>query len=357
MSDSKIVISEQQIPLLFKRYKEEVQQAKELGPDSAEGKQHTKNAEKIKALLMDYQRVKKLPSSYYASIVGESSGAASPASSGTAGSSSDVVDDKEKTQELLRKNLSKFAQVRDSHNEVLAKLEDVKKYLAKPQVLTPETKAKLLRNQTVYQLEEERLKNQVLEISKTVLQLHLALKGETAQPLVAARPMGLVSTPSVYQSTAPAAPQFSRFGYQPPFSSNRVFLGSYNSAVPIYSKQQLMNYLRQTTFEESLLVSRVPAGNKVIMDSDFENLLNDLIKEFLDLVVEFSGKLARHRHDSQIVLKDMKVNLERNWGIVANGAGEELSSLEIKALRKRKFNLTESYVNKLRKVYEAKKEE
>lgn len=119
----------------------------------------------------------------------------------------------------------------------------------------------------------------------------------------------------------------------------------------------MINYLKQLTYEEKLLLSKISANNKVIIDSDVENLMNELVKEFLDSVIDFSSKLARHRSDTQLSIKDLKLNLERNWGITVNG-GYELGSTastmqEIRRSKKRTYAPTESYINKLRKVYTA----
>ncbi|GMM38387.1 hypothetical protein DASC09_057260 [Saccharomycopsis crataegensis] len=146
----------------------------------------------------------------------------------------------------------------------------------------------------------------------------------------------------------------------------------YNAQQPIFSKPQLMNYLKQITLEEKVLLSTTSVNNKVIVDPDVENLADELIKDFLDEVIDFSSKLARHRNaktpnnqkNNEMNLSDLNLNLERNWGIIVNGNpdvgtsgnnGSAVNSLErIRRSRKRNYAPTETYINKLRKVYSKK---
>ena len=53
---------------------------------------------------------------------------------------------------------------------------------------------------------------------------------------------------------------------------------------------------------------------KIPIDNDVEDIFLDLADEFVRNVVQFSGRLAKHRKLDRIDVRDVQLNLERNWG-------------------------------------------
>ncbi|EGW31791.1 uncharacterized protein SPAPADRAFT_62384 [Spathaspora passalidarum NRRL Y-27907] len=70
--------------------------------------------------------------------------------------------------------------------------------------------------------------------------------------------------------------------------------------------------------------------SKMTIDGDVEDLFLDLADDFVRSVVGFSCRLAKHRKIDRIDIRDLQVNLERNWGLRVPG----YSSDEIRAARK-----------------------
>lgn len=58
---------------------------------------------------------------------------------------------------------------------------------------------------------------------------------------------------------------------------------------------------------------------KPIVDNDVEELFLDLADEFVRSVMGFSCNLAKHRKLDKVDIKDVQLNLERNWGIKVPG--------------------------------------
>ncbi|RCK57851.1 hypothetical protein Cantr_06126 [Candida viswanathii] len=83
---------------------------------------------------------------------------------------------------------------------------------------------------------------------------------------------------------------------------------------------------------------------KIPIDNDVEDLFLDLADDFVRNIVEFSGRLAKHRKLDKIDLRDVQLNLERNWGLRVPG----YSTDEIKAARKWQAN--PEYIEKLHEV-------
>lgn len=69
---------------------------------------------------------------------------------------------------------------------------------------------------------------------------------------------------------------------------------------------------------------------KIPIDNDVEDIFLDLADEFVRNVVQFSGRLAKHRKLDRIDVRDVQLNLERNWGLRIPG----YSTDEIRAARK-----------------------
>lgn len=75
----------------------------------------------------------------------------------------------------------------------------------------------------------------------------------------------------------------------------------------------------------------------------------DLADDFVRNIVEFSGRLAKHRKLDRIDIRDVQLNLERNWGLRIPGYATD----EIKAARKWQAN--PEYTEKLNAISKSNK--
>lgn len=90
---------------------------------------------------------------------------------------------------------------------------------------------------------------------------------------------------------------------------------------------------------------------KIPIDNDVEDLFLDLADDFVRNIVEFSGRLAKHRKLDRIDIRDVQLNLERNWGLRIPGYATD----EIKAARKWQAN--PEYTEKLNAISKSNKKE
>ncbi|CAN3353353.1 hypothetical protein DICA1_A06018 [Diutina catenulata] len=88
-----------------------------------------------------------------------------------------------------------------------------------------------------------------------------------------------------------------------------------------------------------------------LMDGDVEDLLVDLADEFVTQVTSFACRLAKHRKVELIDMKDVQLNLERNWGVRVPGYNLD----EIKTTRK--WQPSSEYQERQASVEQAKKDE
>ncbi|CAX43174.1 subunit of TFIID and SAGA complexes, putative [Candida dubliniensis CD36] len=89
---------------------------------------------------------------------------------------------------------------------------------------------------------------------------------------------------------------------------------------------------------------------KIPIDNDVEDIFLDLADEFVRNVVQFSGRLAKHRKLDRIDIRDVQLNLEKNWGLRIPG----YSTDEIRAARK--WQADGEYVEKVKKISRLNKE-
>ncbi|CAI5758200.1 unnamed protein product [Candida verbasci] len=83
---------------------------------------------------------------------------------------------------------------------------------------------------------------------------------------------------------------------------------------------------------------------KTTVENDVEELFLDLADEFVREVLEFSCKLAKHRKLDKVDVKDVQLNLERNWNMRIPGYTND----EIKAARK--WSSKPEYTEKLKEI-------
>jgi transcription initiation factor TFIID subunit 12 len=86
-----------------------------------------------------------------------------------------------------------------------------------------------------------------------------------------------------------------------------------------------------------------------MVEPEVEDIVGDLIDEFVDNVTKFSVRLAKHRKAERVEPKDVHVHLERNWNIRVPGT---VGKDEVEIVRKPA--VTKSYMAKMDMVNQAK---
>lgn len=167
-----------------------------------------------------------------------------------------------------------------------------------------------------------------------------AVRAPTA--ILVARPVSTQITPLASSSSLPGRniPSTAALSsyYSQPNSQMRQLpmyhMGDYYSG---YQGDLLGRMLQKRKLQEVVSLLSVDEGDLNIinrggniMDGDVEDLLVDLADEFVTQVTSFACKLAKHRKVDLIDMRDMQLNLERNWGIRVPGYNLD----EIKATRK-----------------------
>ncbi|PVV03816.1 hypothetical protein BB560_001702 [Smittium megazygosporum] len=94
------------------------------------------------------------------------------------------------------------------------------------------------------------------------------------------------------------------------------------------------------------LVAEISPNERI--EPDVENLLCDIADEFVESVVDFACKLAKHRKSNTLEAKDIQLHLEKNWNIRVPGFSAE----EIRSVRK--SNFPSSYQQRLNAINSAK---
>lgn len=74
----------------------------------------------------------------------------------------------------------------------------------------------------------------------------------------------------------------------------------------------------------------------------------EVADEFIDSVLQQSCKIARHRKAQMLEVKDVQLNLEKNWNIRIPGYSTE----EVRNLKK--YNPTNAHATKVNAVSQAK---
>eukprot|EP00281_Chroomonas_sp_CCMP1168_P028311 CAMPEP_0206248448 /NCGR_PEP_ID=MMETSP0047_2-20121206/20377_1 /ASSEMBLY_ACC=CAM_ASM_000192 /TAXON_ID=195065 /ORGANISM="Chroomonas mesostigmatica_cf, Strain CCMP1168" /LENGTH=153 /DNA_ID=CAMNT_0053674097 /DNA_START=33 /DNA_END=491 /DNA_ORIENTATION=+ len=65
------------------------------------------------------------------------------------------------------------------------------------------------------------------------------------------------------------------------------------------------------------LVEQVSPGDKV--DPEVEEVLLEIAEDFVENVTNFACLLAKHRNSSTLEVQDLRLHLEKNWGIKVPG--------------------------------------
>lgn len=87
----------------------------------------------------------------------------------------------------------------------------------------------------------------------------------------------------------------------------------------VYNKRKINQLIKDLMPEDN-------ATTEVVIDNDVEDLVGDLVEEFVANITEFSCRLAKHRKAARIEAKDVQIHLERNWNLRVPGfPGDELS--------------------------------
>lgn len=67
------------------------------------------------------------------------------------------------------------------------------------------------------------------------------------------------------------------------------------------------------------LVGQISAGE--VLDQEVEEVLLEVVDDFIDSVTTFACSLAKHRNSNTLEVRDLMAHLERNWNIKIPGYG------------------------------------
>ncbi len=73
---------------------------------------------------------------------------------------------------------------------------------------------------------------------------------------------------------------------------------------------------------QQLLNSVSPSSNEKLQP-EVEDLLLELVDDFIESTTTFACKLAAHRGSDQLEVGDVKLHVEKNWGIRVPGLGAD----------------------------------
>lgn len=71
----------------------------------------------------------------------------------------------------------------------------------------------------------------------------------------------------------------------------------------------------------SLLLNSIDPSEK--LDPDVEDVLLDVADEFIESVINFSCRLAKHRKTDILGIEDVKLTLDKEWNIRVMGFADE----------------------------------
>lgn len=113
---------------------------------------------------------------------------------------------------------------------------------------------------------------------------------------------------------------------RPPLSSTiarRMPVTSPPPLQPVYIAEKVFNKRKISELIHGLM----PEGmDDDTVEEEVEELVGDLIEEFVANVTTFASRLAKHRKASHVEAKDVSVHLERNWNLRIPGfPGDEVS--------------------------------
>lgn len=114
---------------------------------------------------------------------------------------------------------------------------------------------------------------------------------------------------------------------------------------PAFVPEKVFNKRKISELIKNLMPDEV---DEIVVENEVEELVGDLVEEFVDNVAMFASRLAKHRKSTHIETKDVHVHLERNWNLrVAGFPGDEVSIV-------RKAVPSKSYLAKLDMVNASK---
>lgn len=88
-----------------------------------------------------------------------------------------------------------------------------------------------------------------------------------------------------------------------------------SSTAPALPKYPIADKLSNKRKINELIKDLSPPDMDGATDPDVDELISDLIDEFVDNVSKFACKLAKHRKSDHVEIKDLQLHLERNWNI------------------------------------------
>jgi len=76
------------------------------------------------------------------------------------------------------------------------------------------------------------------------------------------------------------------------------------------------------------LVGQISSGE--VLDAEVEEVLLEVVDDFIDSVTTFACSLAKHRNSTTLEVRDLMTHLERNWNIKIPGYGNAENSRPFK---------------------------
>ena len=81
----------------------------------------------------------------------------------------------------------------------------------------------------------------------------------------------------------------------------------------------------------SQLLNSIDSSEK--LDPDVEDVLLDIADEFIESVVNFSCRLAKHRKTDTLGVEDVKLVLEKEWNIKVMGFADDKSDVRRRTVK------------------------
>lgn len=105
--------------------------------------------------------------------------------------------------------------------------------------------------------------------------------------------------------------------------SNNLLIGPSNifasASTPSFPPMQMADKVFNKRKIHELIKDLTPEDLDGIHDNDVDDLIGDLVEEFVDNVTKFACRLAKHRKSEHVETRDVQLHLERNWNIRVPG--------------------------------------